>query len=123
MRLWVLITVTLILSACSKGYAPVSDQSLGLQRPTIGAGEYRVRPGDTLIGIAFKLGIDHRRLAAINGIEDKNLIYSGQVLKTQGTPVTNTSNSPSKAVAKRSAAKNRTPKKTIAPVVTNFSWG
>lgn len=123
MRLSVLLTVALILSACSKGYAPVSDQSLGLQRPAIGAGEYRVRSGDTLIGIAFKLGIDHRRLAAINGIKDKDLIYSGQILKTQGAPVSKTSPPPSKAVAKPSAAKNRTLKKTVAPVVTNFSWG
>lgn len=123
MRLWVLLTVTLILSACGTGYAPVSDQSLGLQRPIIGAGEYRVRSGDTLIGIAFRLGIDHRRLAAINGIKDKDLIYAGQILKTQGTPVTNTSPTPSKAVANRLPTKNTASKKTIAPVVTNFSWG
>lgn len=123
MRLRVLLTVTLLLSACSTGYAPVSDQSLGLQRSTLGAGEYRVRSGDTLIGIAFKLGIDHRRLAAINGIKDRDLIYAGQVLKTQGSPVANTSTPPSKAVAERSANKPTTPTKSVAPVVTNFTWG
>lgn len=94
MRLTALLAFALLLSACSTGYAPVSDQSLGLQRPTIGAGEYRVRSGDTLIGIAFKLGIDHRRLAAINGIKDKDLIYAGQVLKTQGSPVATPSKPP-----------------------------
>ena len=123
MRLTALLAFALLLSACSTGYAPVSDQSLGLQRPTIGAGEYRVRSGDTLIGIAFKLGIDHRRLAAINGIKDKDLIYAGQVLKTQGSPVATPSKPPSRAVAKQSARKTPSPKKRVAPVVTNFSWG
>ena len=123
MRLSVVVMVSLILSACSTGYAPVSDRSLGLQRPTLGAGEYRVRSGDTLIGIAFKLGIDHRRLAAINGIKDRDLIYAGQVLKTQGSPVAKTSKPPSKTAAKRSANKTTAPEKAVAPVVTNFSWG
>lgn len=123
MRIAIFLVAALMLSACGTGYAPVSDQSLGLQRPNLGVGEYRVRSGDTLIGIAFKLGIDHRRLAAINGIKDKDLIYAGQVLKTQGSPVTNPSKTTTKTVSKRSNNKTTPPKKTVAPVVTNFSWG
>ncbi len=122
MRFWMLVALAALLSACSTGYAPVSDQSIGLQRPSLGTGEYRVRSGDTLIGIAFKLGIDHRRLAAINGIKDKDLIYSGQVLKTQGRPVATTTKPSSSASTKSSIKKVKPSKKTVAPVVTNFSW-
>ena len=42
---------------------------------------YTVKPGDTLSGIAKKYGTTYQELAKINGIENPNLIYPGQVLK------------------------------------------
>src|SRR5210317_1940974 len=86
MRLLVLMSVLLLLHGCGGGYAPVYDQSLGARKVTALAGdEYRVQRGDTLIGIAFKLGVDYRELQRINKIRDRNLIYAGQVLKTKSS--------------------------------------
>ncbi len=84
----VVVTVSLLLTGCSGGYAPVFDQSLGARpEPTrLAPGEYRVQSGDTLFGIAFKLGVDPRELQRTNNIRDKNRIFVGQVLKTQPTP-------------------------------------
>jgi len=39
--------------------------------------------GDTLSGIAGKFGTSYQALAAINGIANPNLIYTGQVLKVK----------------------------------------
>ena len=40
-----------------------------------------VRPGDTLSGIALERGLDVTALARLNGIENPNRIYAGQVLR------------------------------------------
>ena len=45
---------------------------------------YTVQSGDTLSGIAAKYGTTYQNLAAINGIQNPNLIYPGQVLKVTG---------------------------------------
>ena len=42
---------------------------------------YTVMAGDTLSGIAEKFGITYQELAAINGIEDPNVIHAGQIIK------------------------------------------
>jgi len=86
-----LIALFLLLSGCGGGYAPVYDQSLGTKSAAkpLARGEYRVQSGDTLFGIAFRLGVDPRELQRVNKIRDKNRIYVGQVLKTnfESTPV------------------------------------
>lgn len=46
---------------------------------------YTVKPGDTLSGIAAKYGTTYQHLAAINGIQNPNLIYAGQVIRVTGT--------------------------------------
>lgn len=43
-------------------------------------GGYIVRPGDTLYTIAWRHGVDHRDLAAWNGLTNPDLIYVGQRL-------------------------------------------
>ena len=43
--------------------------------------EYIVKEGDTLSQIAAMYGTTYQRLAEINGIENPNLIYPGQVIK------------------------------------------
>jgi len=49
------------------------------------ASTYTVVSGDTLSGIAAKFGTTYQKLAQINGIENPDLIYPGQVLKLTGT--------------------------------------
>ena len=47
-------------------------------QPTI---TYRIRPGDTLGGIAARYGTTVATLAQLNGIADPNRIYAGQVIR------------------------------------------
>jgi LysM repeat protein/GH25 family lysozyme M1 (1,4-beta-N-acetylmuramidase) len=48
---------------------------------------YKVQSGDTLSGIAKKLGTTADTLASINGIKNKNRIYVGQVLNIKAQTV------------------------------------
>jgi LysM repeat protein/GH25 family lysozyme M1 (1,4-beta-N-acetylmuramidase) len=50
----------------------------------VGNGTYTVVSGDTLSGIASKLGTTVDALATLNGIVNRNLIFPGQVLKVYG---------------------------------------
>lgn len=43
--------------------------------------EYTVESGDTLFSIAWRYGLDHRDIAAWNGIDNASLIYPGQTLR------------------------------------------
>ena len=45
---------------------------------------YAVMAGDTLSDIAAKFGTTYQELAAINGIEDPNMIHVGQIIKLKG---------------------------------------
>jgi len=45
---------------------------------------YQVRYGDTMIGIAARLGVDAWTLARFNGIYNLNWIYAGQWLRVPG---------------------------------------
>lgn len=48
-------------------------------------GNYVVKAGDTLSGIAAKYGTTYQQLAAINGISDPSKIYVGQIIKLKGS--------------------------------------
>lgn len=52
---------------------------------------YTVKPGDTLSEIAKKYGISYQYLASINGIDDPNIIYSGQILIVPKAKIDNSS--------------------------------
>lgn len=49
-----------------------------------GTGQYTVCPGDTLIAIAGRFGVDVHNLAALNQLSDRDFIREGQVLKIPG---------------------------------------
>ena len=49
-----------------------------------GADGYRVRSGDTLSGVALRMGVGQGSLAAANGIGDPDHIRAGQVLALPG---------------------------------------
>ncbi|EOJ99879.1 endolysin [Enterococcus faecalis EnGen0360] len=48
-----------------------------------------VQYGETLSSIAYQYGTNYQRLAALNGLANPNLIYPGQVLKVNGSVVSN----------------------------------
>lgn len=61
-----------------KRYKAVQDKINGVSRP---ARVYIVKSGDTLSGIAPKLGTTYQALAKKNGISNPNRIYAGQKIK------------------------------------------
>jgi membrane-bound lytic murein transglycosylase D len=50
-------------------------------------GVYEVRRGDTLSGIAQRVGMSVGSLVAANGLDDQHRIYPGQKLRVDGQPV------------------------------------
>ena len=68
---------------------------------------YTVKRGDTLYAIALDHGLDYRELAALNHIENLNLIRPGQVLRLAAAEEPTAS----------AAGVQTTPLKTVAPVV------
>jgi len=60
-----------------------ADGRLLSELPPAPAGFYRVKRGDTLIGISLEHGVDWRELAAWNKIENANLIDVGQLLRVK----------------------------------------
>lgn len=69
----------------AKGTVP-PPQTAPKPAPAPGNGTYTVQRGDTLSGIATKLGTPGgwQTLASLNGLVNPNLIYPGQVLKVYG---------------------------------------
>ena len=69
-----------MLAACGgTTRAPVQDRSLSTaEQPS--PNEYIVRKGDTLYSIAFRYGLDYRKLAARNNIDSRYNIFPGQRL-------------------------------------------
>lgn len=59
-------------------YKAVQDKINGASQP---ARVYTVKPGNTLSGIAAKLGTTYQALAKKNGISNPNRIYAGQKIK------------------------------------------
>jgi lipoprotein NlpD len=77
----------LLIAGCAGTYqAPVVDRSVS--RPPAAPVDkaerrpetYTVKSGDTLYSIALNNGVDHKELAAWNGISDPTLIRPGQTL-------------------------------------------
>jgi len=56
--------------------------------PASESGPYSVRTGDTLTGIASRLGVSSAELARANGITDPNHIEVGQILQMPGSATT-----------------------------------
>jgi len=72
-----------MLTACSQHRpAPVEENSsVQVKRQSNADSTYRVSSGDTLYAIAFSYGLDHRDVAAWNGIPSPYVIYPGQSLR------------------------------------------
>jgi lipoprotein NlpD len=101
----VVVLVTIVGGCASRTRAPVEDRTATPPRPVPGApasapaaapgapaaaagtesdwrpSSYTVKRGDTLYQIALDHGLDYRELAALNNLENINLIRVGQVLQ------------------------------------------
>ena len=116
----------LLVAACGGNPpAPVEDRHSGASTAAVGSG-YRVQKGDTLYSIAFRYGLDFRRLAAANRISAPYTIYPGQRLKLEeaeppraASPVASASRSAAGQSASRPSA--QTPAAKTAATVTKPS--
>ena len=80
------VLVSLLASCASTAPAPVIDRAspTQLERATpveLKPGEYLVKKGDTLYGIALDHGQDHKDIARWNNLDNPNLIKIGEVLR------------------------------------------
>jgi lipoprotein NlpD len=75
-----LLTLLLLAACAGSPPAPIEDRSAP-GSPAHSDNRYRVQGGDTLFSIAFRYGLEFRRLAAANGIAPPYTIYVGQVLR------------------------------------------
>ncbi len=94
-RLAVVAVLCVMLVACaSRTRAPIEDRMAPVKPPPPVAAlaplpsleetrpqTYTVKRGDTLYQIALDHGLDYKDLAAWNGLENPNLILTGQVLR------------------------------------------
>ena len=91
----ILAVITMLVSACGSGgsrYILVTDLRLPDQTVNSNLANlsrvpalYRVKQGDTLISIAWRYGLDYKRLAAANSINPPYMIYIDQSLKLDET--------------------------------------
>jgi len=95
-RQFSILLALLLLSACSTGYAPVTDigSSQRASKSTVSKNRvksanvphrYKVSKGDTLYSIAWKFGLDFKSLATINNINSNYVIHVGQTLIIKST--------------------------------------
>ena len=121
-----LFSLVLVSACAGNPAAPIEDRSRpGTAR---GAQSYTVRRGDTLFSIAFRYGLDYRRLAAANAIARPYTIFPGQrlmlreapapraagSLASRGSPTASAAPKVSPAAAKGAAAKGAAAKGAAA---------
>jgi len=77
----------------------LTNKGIAKQNPSH-ASTYRVQAGDSWWGIAKKLGITPKELAAINGRTEKEALYQNELLRTGGS--SKTSQAETKKIAPKS---------------------
>ena len=83
------------LAACGgNSRAPVEDRATPPQYPT-----YSVKRGDTLYSIAFRYGLDFRKVAAVNSIVPPYTIYPGQRIRLDESAAPVIATAPAKVAA------------------------
>lgn len=108
--MWLPLVAVLVASGCSSNArAPVEGRYLKRQTDTAvqtlqTQSTYRVQRGETLYSIAFRYGLDYRKVAAANQIPAPYTIYPGQIIAMR------------EAAAPAAVAKPVPPKRTTAPV-------
>lgn len=101
-RILLALFVCSLLGCGTNTRAPVEDRNA--QTP---GGTYTVKRGDTLYSIAFRSGMDYRKVAAANGIYPPYTIYPGQGIKlieASPPPVGSASSAPQVAARSQTSA-------------------
>ncbi len=88
---WGLVLAGALLAGCAQFQppSPIESRKVGAvgqaprELPAAPAGFYRVKRGDTLVGIALEHGVGWRELAQWNQIANPNLIDVGQMLRVR----------------------------------------
>jgi len=123
LRLSVMIVATLLLNACgTPGGAPVVTRQQTPLKPLNRAIYYTVKPGDTLYAIAWRVGVDYKKLAEWNRIQYPYTIYPGKQLwlnsvtkaRHESASVTIKNGKPVKR-QKTSTASQKSKKRSIKP--------
>jgi soluble lytic murein transglycosylase-like protein len=85
-------------------------------------GGYTVRPGDTLSGIAAQAGVSMQQLAWMNGLDPKNFLLAGTVVKLPtGAPApSNPAAAPAQAIVP-AAAPNPTPERVTSAEIAQIA--
>jgi len=65
--------------------ADVASPEIGVKNAQSGPSQYYIQPGDTLIGIAFKFGVDGRHLCKLNSLPPSTLSTTPHLLHTRTT--------------------------------------
>lgn len=76
-RLICVVILASLVGCAGSGRAPVEDRRASAKSSTV---QYVVQRGDTLYSIAFRYGLDYRKVAEVNSIGAPYTIYPGQTL-------------------------------------------
>ncbi|RIK35344.1 MAG: hypothetical protein DCC55_30630, partial [Chloroflexi bacterium] len=82
-----------------------------------GGASYTIQPGDTLIGIAARYGVDWTMIAEENQLREETLLQIGQVIRIPGVAGASAQNSspPAQSVCLGSRSSMASPGKSLAP--------
>lgn len=81
-RFFLLCMFSLLLNGCSTYHHKTPEELHGRRGALKPGGNYVVRRGDTLFGIAWRYGLDIDELARWNNIDNKDVILAGDILRT-----------------------------------------
>jgi len=78
---------------------------------------YTVKSGETLYSIAWRYGLDYKRIARLNGVKSDYVIHPGQRLQLhrRPTPVVTPESAPNPARVEKGSRPDRAKKPTAAP--------
>ena len=96
--------------------AGVSSTSERAVTTAVNPSSYLVKPGDTLYSIAFRFGLDYRKLASANRISAPYRIYPGQGIALKEAPVVTSSRPKPKPTSTSPSAEKPTNKPTETDV-------
>lgn len=105
------LSETLSSSSVASSRSRSSDSVPSVPLPN--SGYHKVARGETLYAIAWTYGLDHDRLAKINGISPPYTIYPGQRIRLKGSPVSS-GNSRKRSLSTQRNEKNSNKNENIA---------